>query len=155
MTASPDCNCTVCMRVECMCAPVTVARTVRICAVTVCCQNNIAYHILGVCHRLWRTLKVWYVMLIWQNAMTASPDCNCNSHRHTITSFIRQELEVQLHKLYLLMVLLICRGQIQLCLHSCFAAKHAQHIKAWHASSISIFQRLLHHQRETESLCIS
>ncbi len=94
MTASPDCNCTVCMRVECMCAPVIVARIVRTCAVTACCQNNITYHILGVCHRLWRTLKVWYVMWIWQNAMTVSPDCDCNSHRRKHKTFMGLETEV-------------------------------------------------------------
>ncbi len=72
MTASPDCNCTVCMRVECMCAPVTVARTVKRCSVTVCRQNNITYHIYGVCHGLWHTPEIWYVMLIWQNPIAAS-----------------------------------------------------------------------------------
>ena len=40
---------------------------------------------------------VWNVDLA--NAMTASPDCNCNSHMHKNTSFTRQELKVQLHRL--------------------------------------------------------
>ena len=41
--------------------------------------------------------------LVWNgdlaNAMTAPPDCNCNSHMHKNSSFTRQELKVQLHKL--------------------------------------------------------
>lgn len=53
-----------------------------------------SYQILGVCHVLLHTLKVWYDMSVWRNAMTASPDRRRNSCRRKHNTCMGFETEV-------------------------------------------------------------